>query len=101
MREQLIAAARRRKIDVVLLWRLKIGNQWLAALVPVEPDLEIDNKDDLEEEDPWLDNPVMGAKKLLRFFRVQQLPSGVGGLCRPWPEGLSLACAFRRKLTMQ
>jgi hypothetical protein len=37
------------------------------------PDLPIDDEDDLEEEDPWPDNPVIGAEELLRFFRVREL----------------------------
>jgi hypothetical protein len=40
---------------------------------PLEPDLPIDDEDDLEEEDPWPDNPVIGAQELLRFFRVREL----------------------------
>lgn len=40
---------------------------------PPEPDLPIDDEDDLEEEDPWPDNPVIGAQELLRFFRVREL----------------------------
>lgn len=42
-------------------------------LAPLEPDLSIDDEDDLEEEDPWPDNPVMGAEELLRFFRIREL----------------------------
>lgn len=42
-------------------------------LAPPEPDLPIDDEDDLEEEDPWPDNPVIGAQELLRFFRVREL----------------------------
>lgn len=37
---------------------------------PTEPLLDMD---DDPEEDPWLDNPVMGAEELLRFSRIQQL----------------------------
>ena len=40
---------------------------------PPEPDLEIDDEDDLEEDDLWSDNPVMGAQELLRFSRVREL----------------------------
>jgi hypothetical protein len=28
---------------------------------------------DLEEEEVWLDNPVIGAEQLLRFSRVREL----------------------------
>jgi hypothetical protein len=39
---------------------------------PPEPELDID---DLEEPDdePWLENPVLGAEQLLRFSRIRQL----------------------------
>jgi hypothetical protein len=37
-------------------------------LAPADRDLE---SDDLEE--PWLENPVLGAAELLRFSRIQQL----------------------------
>jgi hypothetical protein len=41
-------------------------------LAPREPDLD---PDDLNEDDEefWLENPVMGAEELLRFFRIRQL----------------------------
>jgi hypothetical protein len=42
-------------------------------LAPPEPDLEIDDLDDETEEEPGLENPVLGAAELLRFSRVQQL----------------------------
>ena len=42
-------------------------------LVPPDPDLEIDDLDDEIEDDPWPENPVMGAEELLRFSRVRQL----------------------------
>ena len=42
-------------------------------LAPEESGPEIDDQDDLEDEEPWMDNPVMGAEELLRFFRVRQL----------------------------
>ena len=41
-------------------------------LAPPDPDLLIDD-DDLEEEGPWPDNPVIGAEELLRFLRVREL----------------------------
>jgi len=44
--------------------------KYLAA---PESDLPIDDGDDLEEEDHWPDNPVIGAEELLRFFRVREL----------------------------
>lgn len=42
-------------------------------LAPPEPDLPTDDEDDFEEEDPWPDNPVIGAQELLRFFRIHEL----------------------------
>jgi hypothetical protein len=45
-------------------------------LAPLDPDLEIDALDELDaldEEEHWLENPVMGAEELLRFSRVRQL----------------------------
>lgn len=42
-------------------------------LAPAEPDLEMDDLDEEVEEEPWPDNPVLGAEELLRFSRVRQL----------------------------
>ena len=42
-------------------------------LDPTEPDLEMDDLDEEVEEEPWPDNPVLGAQELLRFSRVRQL----------------------------
>ena len=42
-------------------------------LAPTEPDLERDDLDEESEEEPWLDNPILGAEELLRFSRVRQL----------------------------
>jgi len=42
-------------------------------LAPQEPDLEMDDLDDEAEEEPWPDNPVLGAEELFRFSRVRQL----------------------------
>jgi hypothetical protein len=42
-------------------------------LAPQEWDREIDDLDENFDEEPWLENPVMGAEELLRFCRVQQL----------------------------
>ena len=42
-------------------------------LAPAEPDLEMDDLDEGAEEEPWPDNPVLGAQELLRFSRVRQL----------------------------
>jgi hypothetical protein len=42
-------------------------------LAPPEPDLESDDLDDETEEEPWLENPVLGAAELLRFSRIRQL----------------------------
>jgi hypothetical protein len=41
-------------------------------LAPPEPDLEEDDLDDEAEEEPWLENPVLGATELLRFSRIRQ-----------------------------
>ena len=42
-------------------------------LAPLDPDLEMDELDDPDEDESWLENPVMGAEELLRFARVRQL----------------------------
>ena len=42
-------------------------------LAPVDADLEPDDLDDETGEDPWLDNPIIGAEELLRFSRIRQL----------------------------
>jgi hypothetical protein len=43
-------------------------------LAPAEPDLEeMDDLDEEAEEEPWPENPVLGAQELLRFSRVRQL----------------------------
>jgi hypothetical protein len=45
-------------------------------LAPMDPDLEMDDLDELDDPDEdelWLENPVMGAEELLRFSRVRQL----------------------------
>jgi hypothetical protein len=42
-------------------------------LAPAEPDIEIDELDDEIEDEPWHENPVMGAEELLRFSRLRQL----------------------------
>jgi hypothetical protein len=42
-------------------------------LAPPEPDLEIDDLEEETEEEPWLENPVLGAEELLRFPRLRQL----------------------------
>ena len=45
-------------------------------LAPLDPDLEMDDLDELDapdEDEPWLENPVMGAEELPRFSRVRQL----------------------------
>lgn len=41
-------------------------------LAPLDPDLDIEDPDDAIDE-PWHENPVMGAEELLRFSRVRQL----------------------------
>jgi hypothetical protein len=42
-------------------------------LAPEEPEWEFNNPDEEAEDDPWPDNPVLGAQELLRFSRVRQL----------------------------
>jgi len=43
-------------------------------LAPQEPEPELDLEDmNEEDEEDWLENPVMGAEELLRFARVRQL----------------------------
>ena len=44
----------------------------IKFLAPGEPDGENDPDDEADEE-PWPDNPVLGAQELLRFSRVRQL----------------------------
>jgi hypothetical protein len=41
-------------------------------LAPREPDLDFDDPDE-EDDEEWLENPVIGAEELLRFSRVRQL----------------------------
>ena len=42
-------------------------------LAPLDPVLDIEDPDDEIEDEPWHENPVMGAEELLRFSRVRQL----------------------------
>jgi hypothetical protein len=42
-------------------------------LASEEPECEWDDSDEEAEDEPWPDNPVMGAQELLRFSRVRQL----------------------------
>jgi hypothetical protein len=42
-------------------------------LAPQEPDLETDDLDEDLDEEPCLEDPVMGTEELLRFSRVRQL----------------------------
>lgn len=45
-------------------------------LAPLDPDPDMDDLDELDdpdEDEPCLENPVMGAEELLRFSRVRQL----------------------------
>jgi hypothetical protein len=37
-------------------------------LAPREPDLDLDDLDEEDDEELWLDNPVTSAKELLRFL---------------------------------
>ena len=43
------------------------------VLAPTEPELDLDDVDDPDEEELWLENPVMAAEELLRFSRIRQL----------------------------
>jgi len=43
------------------------------VFAPLEPELDVDDLDDDPDDEPWLENPVSGAKELLRFFRIRQL----------------------------
>ena len=38
-----------------------------------EADLDLDDLEEEATEEPWLENPVVGAQELLRFSRIQQL----------------------------
>jgi hypothetical protein len=42
-------------------------------LAPSEPDPDPQDLDEEDDEELWLENPVMGAEELLRFFRIRQL----------------------------
>jgi hypothetical protein len=42
-------------------------------LASEEPEWEGDDLDEEAEDEPWPDNPVMGAQELLRLSRVRQL----------------------------
>lgn len=42
-------------------------------LAPPEPEPNFDDLVDDPEDEPILENPVSGAKELLRFFRIRQL----------------------------
>ena len=42
-------------------------------LAPREPNPVLDDLDEQDDEEIWLENPVMGAEELLRFFRIRQL----------------------------
>ena len=47
--------------------------KYLAPL-DLGPDMDDhDELDDPDEDEPWLENPVIGAEELLRFSRVRQL----------------------------
>jgi hypothetical protein len=50
----------------------KVGLESTKFLAPGEPDGEHDPDDEADEE-PWPDNPVLGAQELRRFSRVRQL----------------------------
>jgi len=45
----------------------------IKFLAPTEPEPDIDDVDDPDEEEPWLENPVLAAEELLRFARIRQL----------------------------
>ena len=57
----------RRSTTISITWN---EHRYLA---PQDVDLEPEPDEDLEEEEVWLENPVMGAEELLRFSRVRQL----------------------------
>jgi hypothetical protein len=42
-------------------------------LAPSDSDVGLDDLDDEIEDEPWLENPIMGAQELLRFSRARQL----------------------------
>jgi hypothetical protein len=42
-------------------------------LVPPDPVLEIEESEGPMGDEPWLENPVMGAEELLRFSRGRQI----------------------------
>jgi hypothetical protein len=42
-------------------------------LAPPDPDLDAEDFDEEIEDEPWSENPIMGAEELLRFSRVRQL----------------------------
>ena len=42
-------------------------------LAPSDSDVDLDGLDDEIEDEPWLENPIMGAEELLRFSRARQL----------------------------
>ena len=42
-------------------------------LAPPEPHLELEDPDDDSAEDPFLEDPVLGAEELLCFSRIRQL----------------------------
>lgn len=42
-------------------------------LAPSDSDTDLDDLADEIEDEPWLENPIMGAEELLRFSRARQL----------------------------
>jgi len=42
-------------------------------LAPQEPELDVEDLDEEDDDEDWLEHPVMGAEELLRFARVRQL----------------------------
>ena len=42
-------------------------------LAPLETDLGTHDLSDATHEEPWRDNPVLGATELFRFARIRQL----------------------------
>ena len=58
----------RRSVTISIIWNEP------RYLAPPDVNLEpIEHDEDLEEEEAWLENPVMGAEELLRFSRVREL----------------------------
>jgi len=42
-------------------------------LAPREPEPDPDDVPEQEDEEEWLENPILGAEELLRFVRIREL----------------------------